>query len=69
MTCSPRRAENAVAGKTANKRLSHQETAHYQERTADDRRLRALIEELCTVGQEGIELTLATTNTHTQAKV
>ena len=48
-----------VAGKTVNRRLTEVEAATYQEWIDNDRRLRALVEELRRVGQEVIELTLA----------
>jgi hypothetical protein len=48
-----------VTGKTVNRRLSETEAAAYREWIANDRRLRALIEELRAVAQEVIELTLA----------
>ncbi len=48
-----------VAGKTVNRRLTEVEAAAYQEWIANDRRLRALIEELRIVAQDVIELTLA----------
>jgi hypothetical protein len=48
-----------VAGKTVNRRLTEAEAAEYQEWIANDRRLRSLIDELRTVAQEVIELTLA----------
>ena len=47
-----------VAGKTVNRRLSETEASAYQEWIANDRRLRALIDELRAVAQEVIELTL-----------
>ena len=48
-----------VAGKTVNRRLSETEASAYQEWIANDRRLRALIDELRAVAQKVIELTLA----------
>ena len=42
-----------------NRRLTEVEAAAYQEWIANDRRLRALIEELRIVAQDVIELTLA----------
>ena len=48
-----------VAGKTVNRRLSETEAAAYQEWIANDRRLRALINELRAVAKEVIELTFA----------
>lgn len=47
-----------VAGKTVNRRLSENEASAYQEWIANDRRLRALIDELRAVAREVIELTL-----------
>ena len=48
-----------VAGKTVNRRLSAREAELYSEWIGNDRRLRALIDELRAVAQEVIELTLA----------
>jgi hypothetical protein len=48
-----------VAGKTVNRRLSEPEALAYQEWIANDRKLRALVDELHRVGQEVIDLTLA----------
>jgi len=48
-----------VAGKTGPGQLSETEASAYQEWIANDRRLRALIDELRAVAQEVIELTLA----------
>jgi hypothetical protein len=48
-----------AAGKTINRRLSEQDAASYQEWIANDRRLRSILDELRRVGQELIELTLA----------
>ncbi|MGH2669647.1 MAG: DUF6788 family protein [bacterium] len=48
-----------VAGKTVNRRLSDQDAASYQEWIANDRRLRSIVDELRSVGQDVIELTLA----------
>jgi hypothetical protein len=50
-----------VAGKTVNRRLTEAEATIYQEWIANDRLLRALIEELRVVAQDVIELTLAET--------
>ena len=52
-----------VAGKTVNKRLGEEEAALYQEWIANDRRARALIEELRSVANEAIELILSATTT------
>ena len=52
-----------VAGKTVNKRLGDEEAALYQEWIANDRRARALIEELRSVANEAIELILSATTT------
>lgn len=52
-----------VAGKTVNKRLGDEEAALYQEWIANDRRARALIEELRSVANEAIELILSGTTT------
>jgi hypothetical protein len=46
-----------------NKRLGDEEAAIYQEWVANDRRLRALIEELRSVAHEAIELMLSRTTT------
>jgi hypothetical protein len=48
-----------VGGKTVNRRLSEREAAAYSEWIANDRRLRALVEELRAVAHEAIELILA----------
>jgi hypothetical protein len=48
-----------VAGKTVNRRLTEAEATIYEEWIANDRLLRALIEDLRVVAQEVIELTLA----------
>lgn len=48
-----------VAGRTVNRRLSEEDAAAYSQWIANDRRLRAVVDELRSVGQEVIELTLA----------
>ncbi len=48
-----------VDGRTVNRRLSEVEAQAYSEWIANDRRLRAIIDELRSVGQEVIELSLA----------
>jgi hypothetical protein len=48
-----------VAGKTVNRRLSEAEALAYREGIDNDRKLRALVDELHQVGEEVIELTLA----------
>jgi hypothetical protein len=47
-----------VDGKTVNRRLSDAEAAIYQEWIGNDRRLRALVEELRTVAHEALEFKL-----------
>ena len=47
-----------VDGKTVNRKLSEHEARLYQEWIANDRRLRALIEELRAVAHEALELKL-----------
>jgi hypothetical protein len=48
-----------VAGRTVNRRLSEDEARAYSEWIANDRHMRALIDELRGAAQEVIELTLA----------
>ena len=49
-----------VAGKTVNRRLSEDDAAAYTEWIANDRRLRALLDEMRSVAQEVIQLTIET---------
>lgn len=48
-----------VGGKTVNRRLSETEASAYRKWIENDRRLRAVLEELRRVGKEVIEFTLA----------
>jgi len=51
-----------VNGKTMNRRLSEEEAGRYKEWIANDRRLRALVDEMHSVAQEVIALTLGEQN-------